>query len=128
MSTTTRRLVEPQVEPEQQPWRAPDDRRGWNVVAVGARHPGALLRDIEARLQHYRLLGVADAAAYRRAARAIVEPLLGKVTEATSTDEVQVIVRAALQKTGHQVSVTDDPTFAALMNDIDASWRRYTAG
>ena len=124
MSATTHRPVEPQTEPEQQPWRTPEDRRGWQVVAVGARHPGAFMREVQRHVEGSDLLGPEGASAYRVVARAIVESLLGEQPETTTAEEIRRIVRTAFRRSGW-TGAANAKALARLTGEIGAAWRRY---
>jgi hypothetical protein len=126
VSATTHRPVELQTEPEQQPWRTPEDRRGWKVVAVGPRHPGAFMREVQRYVQDSGLLGPENASAYREVTRAIVESLLGRQPETTTAGEIRRIVRTAFRQSGW-TGAANAKEPARLTGEIGAAWRRYVA-
>jgi hypothetical protein len=83
------------------------------------------MRQVQEHLYHADLLPGAAATAYRPAARAIVEALLGRGPETTSPEDVHQIVKASVRELA--ASSPDAATLASLASKIDLVWRHYAA-
>jgi hypothetical protein len=134
MSTTTGRqprAISADPEAEQQPWRTASDRAGWRTVALGKRHPGTLLREVEASFQRHApsQSNGADQApsTYRQLARLVVEPLLAAPDPEQSSEAMRRLIELAYTSAGKHNSPLAPSQMSQLAREIHDAWRRYTA-
>lgn len=131
MSTTDAQdaTTERGTGPDPQPWRTPEDAKGWRVVGVGKRHPRWLEFEIAAIASRYDPLGFGrgptSQEAYRPAGRAMAAQLRRMDPEATSDEDVQRLVHATFVTCFGAQAASDAAAHGPMAEEILAAWRQH---
>lgn len=118
--------------PEPQPWRTPEDAKGWQIVGVGKRHPRWLEFEIAAIASRHDpaglIAGGAEADAYQAPARTLAERLRDLDPTALARDDVTRLTRETFTDSIVAQPAGDGRVYGGAMADeILTAWRAYAA-